>query len=296
MVEALEQADVDAGHVTTTFVNDSALPGTQASVVPGLTSDHQLASRIHLAQASTLLFDISEGIAHDFVSRMLGCDCGDNPTTQEIACEHTLIRLGRLLTYSLSACDGVERDDLPDEELPLLGNKADVDSVLSLIPGNAFLPGIDHLSNAEVRSTFVNFDAELQALQQATAKFLADHRSGESIPSDHRVSLELPGESFLLPGNTTNVGLSIQHPTAESLLTTLDELLDGGTLVEDVADTNTQLNQHLSYPANVQQPCNEDAPRQSAVFNTGGYQYTAYTALDQSMGSFNVSRPVSAQS
>lgn len=296
LVEALEQDDADAKHVSVAFRNDAALPGAHASAVPEPTTDEQQVCRIYPAQASTLLFDISADNPHDSVSHMLGSDFNDNHMAQEIACEDTPARPDRSLTYPPSVCDGAVRNVLHDEEQPLLGNEAEVDRVLSLIPSNAFLPGIDHLSNVEVRSTFVSFDAELHNLQQATTRFGDDHLSREHVAFDDKFGVELPGKNFLLAENTTDVVLSIQHPTAESLLTMLDELVDGDTLVENVADTMPQLNQHLLYTANAHHSCNKDAPPQGAIFNTGSYQYTAYTALNQLMDhTNNMSRPILAQ-
>ncbi|KAH7390930.1 hypothetical protein DE146DRAFT_148037 [Phaeosphaeria sp. MPI-PUGE-AT-0046c] len=294
MVETLEEADADVGHVTATSRNDSATPGVNTYIFPEPVFDEQQVCRIYPAQATTLLFDISADISHESVSHMLGDDSNNNHKTQETAYECTLTRPSRSLRRPPPVRDDTEREELWKEEQPLLDTQAEVDRVLSLIPGNVFLPGHSQLSNVEVRATFITYDSDIKGLQQATAKFLADRRSSEYF--DNKKGYELPGENFLLAENTTNVGLSIQHPTAESLLSLIDELVDSDSLVEDVSGTMPHFEQQPLSTPYAQQSSSEEAPRRSTIFESFGYQYTGYTALDQLMSrSGGVSRSIYAQ-
>lgn len=281
MAEAVEGADADAGHVSAVFLNDSAPPGVHTSVMPEPTSSEQQVCRIYPAQATTLLFDILANVSHEYVSHIQGCGSYNDHKSLETAYEHAVPRSGRSLTHPPSVCDGADRGQFQDEAQPLLDTQAEVDRLLSLIPGNTFLPGLGHLSNVEVRSTFVTYDSEIQTLQQATAKFLDDRRSGEFIFFDDKVDFELLGDNFLLAENTSDIGLSVQHPTAESMLSLIDELVNSDNLVEYVADTMPYIDQQPQYNAYARKPCGADWPRRSAIFDPTGNQHISYTALDQ---------------
>ncbi|KAF1914174.1 hypothetical protein BDU57DRAFT_596232 [Ampelomyces quisqualis] len=178
--------------------------------------------------------------------------------------------------------------DITNETCPW---EFEYDRVLRQITGQAFLPGIEHLTTIEARSAFVTYDSDIQALQQATAAFADDRRDSECLCLDDKIgSLVLPGENFLLAENNTDVGLSMRNPTAESLFSLIDGLIDSESLVEDPGSPIChQPSQHDTSQAygsmhvspTWELPCDEDAPRPGTFFNIATSQYTGYTSLDQ---------------
>jgi hypothetical protein len=163
----------------------------------------------------------------------------------------------------------------------------DYERVLRQITRNNFLPGIEHLTTVEARSTFVTYDQDIQALQHATAEFLADSFEC-SFVGDKVCATALPGDNFFLAENNTDVGLSAQYPTAESLLTLIDELVDDESLVEDLTCPPT---------LQPQQATNNVYLSPGTFFDGSSSQFFGYTALDQILGFSNdVSYIVCAQS
>jgi hypothetical protein len=163
------------------------------------------------------------GPLRDTVSQMLDFDVC-NIEAQETACEYAPKREGRSLMRSQPAC--------------------------------TFLPGLEHLTNIESRSAFVTYDSDFQVLQQATAEFVANRHDGECTCLDDKVSIVLmPGDNFLLAENDTALGLSVENPTAASLLDQIDAVVDDELL--------------------------EESPCLGAFFNAAQQQYTTFTALDQ---------------
>jgi hypothetical protein len=114
------------------------------------------------------------------------------------------------------------------------------DGVYGGVNAYTFLPGVEHLTNVEARSMFLTYDKDIEALQKATAEFLDDrYDGGYSSLSDKVGSAGLPDDNLLLASNDTTLGLSVQYPTADSLLSLIDEIVNSETLFEDVADLSS---------------------------------------------------------
>jgi hypothetical protein len=247
------------------------------------------------AQPSTLLFDIAESSKP--VSQMLDYYHHKGDQIQEAAFEYAPARPGRSLTHPSPVYIDATLNELAQvskRKISTFHNDGgsymledDYERVLRQITRNNFLPGIEHLTTVEARSTFVTYDQDIQALQHATAEFLADSFEC-SFVGDKVCATALPGDNFFLAENNTHVGLSAQYPTAESLLTLIDELVDDESLVEDLTCPPT-LQQ--------QQATNNVYLSPGTFFDGSSSQFFNYTALDQILGFSNdVSYIVCAQS
>jgi hypothetical protein len=82
------------------------------------------------------------------------------------------------------------------------------------VTGHSFLSGVDHLRQPIVRSTFIQYDNNLDGKHEA---------------------LPVPGENYLLAGNFAVFGFSDERPSAQSIFDLIDRLVDDKTL--DEADT-----------------------------------------------------------
>jgi hypothetical protein len=106
--------------------------------------------------------------------------------------------------------------------------------VLCNITGQAFLPGVEHLSNVESRSAFVTYHDDVEALEQATTNSLDDRYHTDNVYLGNKVgAMVFPRGNILLAHNDTDFGLSVERPTAQSLLDLIDELVYNETFAED---------------------------------------------------------------
>jgi hypothetical protein len=224
----------------------------------------------------------------DAVSQML--DFYPSNEALETASEYVLKRAGRSLTHApLPSAEHWANIDFDDHEVPMFDEqgkhiKRDVayldtdkgprdweveyDRVLRQITQYSFLPGHKHLTNVEVRATFLQYDDDIQALHDATMAFLSDRRDGECVCLENKAhSVVLPGENFLIAKKDTGLGLSVEHPTAKSLLDLIDEL---------VADSFSMENFVQSPDALI-----GESPSLGVFFDSESQQYINYTALDQ---------------
>jgi hypothetical protein len=233
----------------------------------------------------------------DAVSQLLNYDCSNGNQAQEAASEYASIRPGRLLTrpspvYSEATFNkrtNVGKCDYSfhSSDNRLYNPEADYERVLRQITGHTFLPGIEHLSSVEARSAFITHDTDVQALQQATAEFLADSYEC-SFLGDKVSATALPGEKNFLADNDTDIGFSIQYPTAESLLSLIDQVVDSETLVEDF--TSPPNFQH-------QQSTHDMRTSPGTFFNISSSHFADYATLYQLLRFSNdVSYVVCAQS
>jgi hypothetical protein len=247
------------------------------------------------AQPSTLLFDVAESSKP--VSQMLDSDHHKGDQVQEAAFEYAPARPGCSLTRPSPVYIDATLNELAQvskRKISTFQNDGgsymledDYERVLRQITRNNFLPGIEHLTAVEARSTFVTYDQDIQALQHATAEFLADSFQC-SFVGDKVCATALPGDNFFLAENNTDIGLSAQYPTAESLLNLIDDLVDRETLVEEL--TNAPTPQQEQSTNSVYLP-------PGTFFDGSSSQFLGYTALDQILGFSNdVSHVVCAQS
>jgi hypothetical protein len=220
------------------------------------------------AQSSTLLFDIAD--LSEPVSQMLDFDHCKRGKVQEAASECAPVRPGCSLTPPSSVCvDAIynELAKVSKRKCPPVPSLYSVDGfytleddhehVLRQITRGNFLPGIEHLSSVEIRAASITYDNEC------------------SFAGDKVSATMLPGENFFLAYNHTDVGLSAQYPTTKSLLTLIDEMVDGETLVKDFTD-----------PPNFQQEQSTSNVRllPGCSFDIPSSQFVGYTALEQIMG------------
>ncbi|KAF2032989.1 hypothetical protein EK21DRAFT_109443 [Setomelanomma holmii] len=146
--------------------------------------------------------------------------------------------------------------------------EVEFDAVLRRITGHAFLPGVQHLTNIESRSAFITYDSDGQVLQQATAELFADRIDGDYTCLNDKVGTVLiPGDNFLLAENDTSLGLSLEHPTAASLLQLIDDIVEDELLVPE--------------PLVIRRPELNASPGPGALFDIARQQFTKITALDQ---------------
>jgi hypothetical protein len=259
-----------------------------------------------LLDTSDLKFQptIAAGPLRDPVSQMLYFEYPAE--VQETASEPAPKRQGRSLVcpiplYTVAELDALEADELYNideqgstskRQLTFFSSdnsprdwKVEYDRVLRQVTGGTFLPGLEHLTSVEVRSAFVTYDSDIAALQQATAEFIADRHDGECFCLDNKAGAVIPGENVLLADNNTGLGLSVQRPTAQSLLSFIDSLVDDEAFIE-------RPDSPLLAPSYVEEPL-----RPGALFDAASSQYVGYTALDHVLGhSHNVSDTVCKQS
>jgi hypothetical protein len=264
-------------------------PGTQDWEYPPA---HDVYEYSLMILQSTRAFDL----CCDTNTRMLDYDYNIGDQVQEAAFEYTFTHRGRSLTHPSTVCSDTKLDEQANlrerEDTFFLGDdevcnpRVDYERVLRQITRNNFLPSVEHISNVEARSASLTYDDDIQELQQATAEFLAD--SCECSFLGNKVSAAaLPGENFFLADNNSDVGLSVQHPTANSLLSLVDEVVDGEPLVEELTHSSS-----LQY----QQPAHSIHTSPVTFFDNSSSRFIGYTALDQLLSSSpNVSYVICAQ-
>jgi len=232
---------------------------------------------------------IITGPLRDHVSEMLDFDIYE---VQETASEYVPKREGRPLIYPMplhTVAEDVEQEDLPMQELifsssdgiPCISD-AECHSVLYQIPARPFLPGLEHLTHIESRAAFISYDHDFEALAQASVELLDDHLHFESPCLGDNVSdVLLPGENFLLItcSNQTDATFSMQYPSAESLLSLIDDLSD----CEDPPHPAPRPGS-----AQLESPHVVDVPRPGDIFDACSLQFVGYMALEQVMAKFNV--------
>jgi hypothetical protein len=158
------------------------------------------------------------------------------------------------------------------------GWEMEYEDVLRRITGYNFLPVLQHLTNVENRSAFVTCDCDIETyiLARANIELLDDRHRFESSSVGHKVSnVMLSGENFLLSSNNTDLGLSVQQPTAESLLSIIDDLVDNEVSVEGIVKP---------IAAPLQPSYIVDAPRLGAIYDFSSSQLVGFAALDELLG------------
>ncbi|KAH3995894.1 hypothetical protein HBI56_104950 [Parastagonospora nodorum] len=229
------------------------------------------------------------GPLRDRVSEMLDFDIYE---VQETAPKCVPNREGRPLVCPIPLYTVAEVDELGSsstQELTLLPSDtifrisaAECNSVLHQIPARPFLPGLEHLTRIESHAAFISYDRDIELLAQSSVEFLDDHHHFESPCQGDKVSnVLLPGENFLLVtcSNETDFAFSMQCPSAELLLSLIDELND---CEDDPYSAPRPLIAQLKQPRVV------DASRPSDIFDTGSSQFVGYMALDQVIANFNI--------
>jgi hypothetical protein len=165
---------------------------------------------------------------------MLDYDHFKRDQVQETASEYAPVRLGRSLTRPSAVYADIILNEPAHASkrrcslLPFFHSDAgfytledDCEHALRQITRRKSLPGIEHLSSVENRSAFIAYGNEY------------------SFVGDKVSATMLPGENFFLADNHTDVGLSAQYSTTESLLTHIDELVDDETIIEDFTDSTS---------------------------------------------------------
>ncbi|KAH7079890.1 hypothetical protein BKA63DRAFT_406611 [Paraphoma chrysanthemicola] len=197
-----------------------------------------------------------------------------------ISDEHEINEQGKIIKKRVPICLEVNASPRDWE--------VEYDRVLRNISGGTFLPGLEHLTNIESRSAFISYDQDIQALHQATAEFLADRNDGECNCLDGKVgAFVLPGDNFLLAENNTGLGLTLDHPTAESLFDLIDNAVEEAFLVDEFdAEARclpvefTRFGRDPVYEWYTSTTQSEKSPRLGAFFDPAEQRYTNFTALD----------------
>jgi hypothetical protein len=229
------------------------------------------------------------GPLREHVSEMLNFNIYE---VQETAYECVPKREGRPLVCPIPlyiVAEVGEQGNLSTQEPTLLPSDnifrisaAECNSVLHQIPARPFLPGLEHLTRIESHAAFISYDRDIELLAQSSVEFLDDHHHFESPCQGDKVSdVLLPGENFLLVtcSNETDVAFSMQCPSAELLLSLIDEL-------SDCEDASYSAPRPLI--AQLKQQHVVDAPRPGDIFDTGSSQFVGYMALDQVLANFNI--------
>jgi hypothetical protein len=292
--------DADAQQVNAASHDDSSCNRTNTAIERK--SSTSVADPVlvpYLAQTTTLLFDI-ETLSD---CQTLGSDCCCCSNVHEITVDRTATSQGYSLIPSTPVCSVgqlnklhvsetqtiSEQGEASKRQLEVLDSKGGscnqevgYNCELSRIANSDLLPGIEHLTNVEARSVFITYNSDIQVLQQATTEFIDDRRDGECACLDAKSNSFLnPGESFLLADNDTCLGLSVQYPTAESLLRLIDELISSESIVDP----------HHELQPIAESPCPGD------FFDLDRSQHNNYIALDQLLKSCDeMSCTVCAQS
>jgi hypothetical protein len=266
-------------------------PVTQDWVdIPGLDLYESSLLYLHLTSASDRCYDTD--------TRMLDYDYKNSDQVQEAAFEYIPTRQACSSKYPSAVCSDAKLDEqaklrerehtffLSDDEV-YDPTGADYEHVLRKLIRNNFLPGVEHISNVEARSALLTYDSDIQELQHATAEFLADNFECSFLGNKVGATM-LPGENFFLADNHSGVGLSVQYPTAESLLFLIDEVVDGEPLVEELTNSS-----NFQY----QQSAHHVQTSPGTFFDNSSSQFIGYTALDQLLSSsIDVSYVVCARS
>jgi hypothetical protein len=156
---------------------------------------------------------------HDAVSQLLDIDIQD---IDETAFMVAVQRAGRSLMRDpppfsdddeTVACDNVLELELDEQGKPTKrklnqldrdcgprGWELESDRVLRQITGQAFLPGIEHLTNIEARATFLCYEDGIIKVQEDDTAFLSDRSEDKCSCVEGEVGriVVLPGEDLLL--------------------------------------------------------------------------------------------------
>lgn len=163
--------------------------------------------------------------------------------TPDTEVEYGLRREGRQLTYTLlsapETASGLQQQDYPAvKQLERRHEYAEPEQLecdwIPHVPGSQFLPGIEHLTNINVRSAFITYDRDVEALYDDSVSFLDDYyKDWYNCLNKNLDTLRLPGENFLLAENEAEFGLSLQRPTAQCVFDLIDQLVHADVLDQD---------------------------------------------------------------
>jgi hypothetical protein len=191
---------------------------------------------------------------HNSICHTQGFDPYDNFEIRKSAFDYTYKRQGRSMKLPPRIFKDPEVNQLAVEEFNTVNGQGKAENcktihvrsaegphkqeveygrVLREITSHTFLPGVEHLVNVEACPAFITYDSGIEALRPATAGFFGDDlHGGDKIGAAMRL-----GAKSLSSENSTAWGLSIQSPTAQSLLDLIDDLVNSDSSVEDIANS-----------------------------------------------------------